>query len=402
MTVRMLASILISTVAWSAPSFAQISDGAVRILVLNDQSGPNADTGGPGSVVAAKLAIEEFNGKVAGAPIEIFVADHQNKPDMASGIVRRYIDEKGIDAIVDVPVSSVALAVAGIAKDRDKALLLANVGSPELTSGSCAPTTVNWTFDTHMLAVGTAQGALDRGFKKWFFVTADYAFGKQLQADATSIVEAGGGTVVGSVRHPAYAGTDFSSYLLHAMNSSADIIALANGAEDTINSIKQAAEFNLTKDKNLAALLLYITDVHAIGLKVGQGLLLTESFYWNQTPEARAWSLRYAERMGGKRPTMAQAGVYASVLHYLKAVQAAGTDQGRAAVDAMKAMPTDDPLFGKGTIRADGRKMHDAWVYQVKTPEESKEPWDYYKPIARIPAEKAFGPMRPECDFKKK
>ena len=373
---------------------AAISGGVVKIGVLTDMSGLAADTAGAGSVVAAKLAVEDF--EKAHKPkfkIEIISADHQNKPDVGAAIARRWYETEGVDAIADVPVSSVALAVAKLSADKDKAFLNSGAGSADLTGKACEPTTVHWTYDTWMLAHGTGSAVVKRGGDTWFFLTADYAFGHSLESETAAVVKAAGGKVLGNVRAPL--GTqDFSSFLLQAQASKAKIIGLANAAGDTINSIKQASEFGITKgNQKLAALLIALTDVHSLGLPTAQGLLLTNAFYWDLNDGTRAWAKRFAAGHGGSYPTQIQAGVYAAIVHYLKAVQAADSDDGLTAVNKMKEMPTDDPLFGKGKVRIDGRTIHPAYLFEVKKPSESKGAWDYYKLLATIPADQAFRPL---------
>jgi branched-chain amino acid transport system substrate-binding protein len=371
----------------------------VKIGVLNDQSGLYADLGGQGSVMAAKMAAEEFGNKVAGMPIEVVFADHQNKPDIGSGIATKWIDVDGVDVIVDVPNSGVALAIAKIAADKNKVFIDSGAATSDLTGKACTPNTVHWTYDTWALANGTGKEVVKAGGDTWFFLTADYAFGKALERDTTAVVVANGGKVLGTVLHPLNT-TDFSSFLLQAQASKAKIIGLANAGGDTINSIKAASEFGIVQGgQKLAGLLVFITDVHALGLKAANGLQLTSAFYWDRDDKTRAWSKKFAARFGGKMPSMVQAGVYAGVLHYLKAVQALKSDEdGKAVVAKMKALPTDDTLFGKGTIRADGRKIHPMYLYEVKKPSESKGPWDYYKLIKEIPADQAFRPLdKGEC-----
>ena len=371
----------------------------VKIGVLNDMSGLYADLGGPGSVVAAKMAAEEFGNKVAGMPIEIVSADHQNKPDVGSGIATKWIDVDGVDVIVDVPNSGVALAMAKIAADKNKVFIDSGAATSDLTGKACTPNTVHWTYDTWSLANGTGKYVVKAGGNTWFFLTADYAFGKALERDTKAVVEANGGKVLGSVAHPLNA-SDFSSFLLQAQASKAKIIGLANAGGDTINSIKAASEFGIVQGgQKLAGLLVFISDVHALGLKAANGLQLTSAFYWDTNDSTRAWSKKFAARHNGRMPTMVQAGVYAGVLHYLKAVQALKSDEdGKAVVAKMKALPTDDPAFGKGSIRADGRKIHPMYLFEVKKPNESKGPWDYYKLIREIPAAEAFRPLdQGEC-----
>ena len=334
-------------------------DRRVKIGVLNDRSGVYADLGGEGSVVAAQMAVEDFDGRVKGINVEIVSADHQNKPDIASNIARQWYDQDGVDVIVDVPTSSAALAVSEVTKEKNKVFINSGAGSTDLTGKACTPNTIHWTYDTYALAHGTGSAMVAQGRDTWFFITADYAFGHSLERDTAAVVEAAGGKVLGSVSHP-FPGQDFSSYLLQAQASGAKVIGLANAGGDTVNAIKQASEFGITQaGQTLAGLLIFITDVHALGLETAQGLVLTEAFYWDLNDDTRAWSERFAERHDGAMPTMVQAGVYAGVLHYLKAVEAARRpSRGDAVVAKMKEMPTDDPLFGKGEIRADGRKIH--------------------------------------------
>jgi branched-chain amino acid transport system substrate-binding protein len=346
-------------------------------------------------VWAARKAIEDYcKANTCHSKIEIVSADHQNKPDIGSNVVRQWYDVDKVDVIVDVPTSSVALAVNQITRDKGKAFLNSGAATSDLTGKACSPNTVHWTYDTWMLANGTGSAIGKTGGDTWFFLTADYAFGHALERDTEAVVLKNGGKVLGKVRHP-FPGTDFSSFLLQAQASKAKIIGLANAGGDTINSIKQAAEFGITKSgqQNLAGLLVFMTDVHALGLATAQGLIFTESFYWDLNDQTRAWSRRFAAANGGKYPSMVQAGVYSSILHYLKAIDAAKTDDGTKVVAQMKQMPTDDPLFGKGTIRADGRKVHPAYLVEVKKPAESKGPYDYYKIRATIPADQAFRPL---------
>ncbi|MCD6735454.1 MAG: ABC transporter substrate-binding protein [Burkholderiaceae bacterium] len=373
---------------------AQISGNVVKIGVMNDMSGVYADIGGPGSVVAAKMAVEDFQKtSKAGLKVEIVSADHQNKPDVGSTVARQWYDTDGVDAIADVPTSSVALAVAQVTRDKGKAFLNTGAATADLTGKACSPNTVHWLYDTWMLAHGTGSAIVKTGGDTWFFLTADYAFGHALERDTEAVVLASGGKVLGKVRHPL--GTqDFSSFLLQAQASKAKVIGLANAGGDTINSIKQAAEFGIVKGgQTLAGLLVFLTDVHGLGLQTAQGLVVTETFYWDLNDQTRAWSKRFAAANGGKYPSMDHAGVYAVVLHYLKAVEAAKTDDGTKVVAKMKELPTDDPLFGKGTIRQDGRKLHPAYLFEVKKPSESKGPYDYYKLRATIPADQAFRPL---------
>ena len=374
---------------------AQISDGIIKIGVMNDMSGLYADIAGPGSVTAAKMAVEDFGAAKKGMKVEVVGADHQNKPDIGSSIANQWYDVDKVDAIFDVPTSSVALAVSEITRKKGKAFLVSGAATSDLTGKACSPNTIHWTYDTWMLANGTGTAIVKTGGDTWFFLTADYAFGHALERDTEAAVVKNGGKVLGKVRHP-FPGQDFSSFLLQAQASKAKIIGLANAGGDTINSIKGAAEFGIVKGgQNLAGLLVFITDIHSLGLQTAQGLIFTESIYWDLNPQTRAWSKRFAAANGGKYPSMVQAGVYSSVLHYLKAIEAAKTDDGTKVIAQMKAMPTDDPLFGKGSIRKDGRKIHPVYLVEVKKPSESKGPYDYYKIRATIPADQAF---RPEKD----
>jgi len=374
---------------------AQVSDGIIKIGVLNDQSSLYADLTGPGSAIAARMAVEDFGAAKKGMKVEILSADHQNKPEVGSGIARQWYDVDKVDVIVDVPTSSVALAVNQVTREKGKAFLVSGAATSDLTGKACSPNTIHWTYDTWMLAHGTGSAIVKTGGKTWFFLTADYAFGHALERDTEEVVLKEGGKVLGKVRHPLNT-QDFSSFLLQAQSSKAQIIGLANAGGDTINSIKQAAEFGIVgKGQNLAGLLVFITDVHALGLDKAQGLIFTETFYWDQNDRTRAFAKRFAAQdKKNNMPTMIHAGVYGAVLHYLKAVEAAKTDDGAKVVAKMKELPTDDPLFGKGRIRADGRKIHDALLVEVKKPSESKGPWDYYKIRATIPADKAFRPEK--------
>ncbi len=374
---------------------AQISGDVVKVGVLSDMSGPYADLSGPGSVVAARMAVEDY-AKATGSKlkVEIVSADHQNKPDVGASVVRKWIDSEGVDMILDVPTSSVALAVNEIVKDKNKIMVNSTGGTSDLTGKACTPNTVHWTYDTWMLAHGTGSAVVKSGGDSWFFLTADYAFGHALERDTSAVVKASGGKVLGDVKVPLNT-QDFSSFLLQAQSSKAKVIGLANAGGDTINSIKQAAEFGIVKGgQKMAGLLVFISDIHGLGLQTAQGLQLTETFYWDLNDSTRAWSKRFGALHGGKMPTMVQAGVYAGLLHYLKAVEALKEDSDGAKVVAkMKELPTDDPLFGKGVIRADGRKIHPAYLFEVKTPSESKAPWDYYKLVQTIPADQAFRPL---------
>ena len=373
---------------------AQVSGNVVKIGVLNDMSGLYADIGGPGSVVAAKMAVEDYlKATKSTLKVEVVSADHQNKPDVGSSIARKWYDSDGVDMIVDVPTSSVGLAVNQVTKEKGKAYVNTGAGTSDLTGKDCSPNTVHWLYDTWMLAHGTGSAVVKNGGDSWFFLTADYAFGHALERDTSDVVKASGGKVLGSVKVPLNT-QDFSSFLLQAQSSKAKIIGLANAGGDTINSIKQASEFGITKGgQKLAGLLVFLPDVHGLGLDKAQGLNLTETFYWDLNDQTRAWSKRFAAANGGKYPSADHAGVYSGVLHYLKAVEAGKTDDGTKTIAKMKELPTDDILFGKGTIRADGRKLHNAYLFEVKKPSESKGPYDYYKLISTIPADKAFRPM---------
>ena len=383
---------------------AQYSDGVIKIGVINDASGLYADITGAGSVWAARKAVEDFGAKAKGLNVEIVSADHQNKPDIASNIVRQWIDVDKVDAIADMPTSSAALAVNQIIRDKNKVHLNSGAATSDLTNKACSPNTVHWTYDTVALANGTAKAAVRNGGDTWFILTADYAFGHALERDVEAVVNSSGGKVLGKVRHP-FPGQDFSSFLLQAQASKAKVIGLANAGGDTINAIKQASEFGITKSgQNLAGLLVFVTDVHSLGLSTAQGLLLTEAFYWDKDDGTRSFSKEFAAANKGRMPSMVQAGVYGSVMHYLKAVHEMKSDaDGVKVVEKMKSMPTDDRLFGKGMIRVDGRKMHDVYLYEVKKPSESKGPWDYYKLRATIPANDAFRPLsQSECFLVKK
>jgi branched-chain amino acid transport system substrate-binding protein len=374
---------------------AQYSDGVIKLGVMNDQSGLYSDLSGQGSVWSAKKAVEDFcKTTTCHDKIEVVFADHQNKPDVGSNIVRQWFDVDKVDAVVDVPTSSVALAVNNITKEKNKVFLVSGAASSDLTGKACTPNTVHWTYDTWSLANGTGNAIVKTGGDTWFFLTADYAFGHALERDTSAVVEKSGGKVVGKVRHP-FPGQDFSSFLLQAQQSKAKIIGLANAGSDTTNAIKQASEFGIVQGgQNLAGLLVFITDVHALGLKTAQGLVLTEAWYWDQNDNNRAYAKEFGAANKGNMPTMVQAGVYSAVYHYLKAVHALKSDaDGAAVVAKMKELPTDDKLFGKGTVRADGRKIHPMYLFEVKSPAESKGPWDYYKQRATIPADEAFRPL---------
>ncbi len=370
----------------------------IRVGVLNDMTGPFADLSGKGSVVAAEMAVADYRAAGGRLAVEVLAGDHQNKPDVAGAIVRRWVDVDGVAAVVDVPNSAVALAVNQILRDKDRSFLASSTATSDLTGKFCAPTTVQYVFDTWSLANSTARSLLQRGGDSWFFLTVDYAFGHALERDAAAIVTRLGGKVLGDARHPLNT-ADFSSYLIAAQASGAKVVALADAGADTVNAIKQAAEFGLTRvgktgsGQRLAGLLVFLTDIHALGLAAAQGLLLTEAFYWDLNDSTRAWSRRFAARHGGRMPTMNHAGVYSSVRAWLAAAEAAGSLSGTRIIAGMRAAPIEDPLFGTVTIRADGRAVHDMYLFQVKSPAESKGPWDYYTLIERIPAAQAFRPL---------
>jgi branched-chain amino acid transport system substrate-binding protein len=339
------------------------------------------------------MAVEDFGAARKNMKVEIVFADHQNKPDVGSNIARQWYDVDKVDVIVDVPNSAVALAINQITREKNKVFLASGPATADLTGKACSPNTIHWTYDTWMLANGTANAIVKSGGDSWYFITADYAFGHALERDVEAVVTKAGGKIVGKVRHPLNT-QDFSSFLLQAQASKAKVIGFANAGGDTTNSIKQAGEFGLTKGgQRMAGLLIFLTEIHGLGLQRAQGLTFTETFYWDMNDQTRAFTKRFAAANGGKYPTMIHAGVYSSVLHYLKAIEAGKTDEGAKVVAQMKTMPTDDPLFGKGTVRADGRKVHPAYLFEAKKPAESKGPYDYYKTIATIPAEQAFRPM---------
>jgi branched-chain amino acid transport system substrate-binding protein len=365
----------------------------IKIGVMNDRSGLYADLTGEGSVVAARMAAEDFDVEGKGWKVEFVSADHQNKPDIASTIARTWYDEDDVDVIVDVPTSSAALAVNQITREKNKVFLVSGAATSDLTGAQCSPNTIHWTYDTWALANGTGRAMVEAGGDTWFFLTADYAFGHALERDTSAVVEATGGQVLGAVRHP-FPGQDFSSFLLQAQASGAKVIGLANAGGDTINSIKQAAEFGITQaGQNLAGLLVFITDVNALGLQTAQGLVLTEAFYWDLDDGTREWSQRFAANHNGNMPTMIHAGVYSSLMHYFKAIEELGNTDSVAVVEKMKELPTSDPLFGEGEVRADGRKIHKMYLFEVKSPDESEGDWDFYKLVNEIPADVAFRPM---------
>lgn len=366
---------------------------AVKLGVLNDRSGVYADLSGEGSVIAARMAVEDFKAADKGINVDIISADHQNKPDIGSNIARQWYDQDSVDVILDVPTSSVALAVSQITREKNKIFIASGPGATELTGKQCSPNTIHWTYDTYSLGYGTGTALVKRGGDTWYFLTADYAFGHALERDTAEVVKNAGGQVLGQVRHP-FPGGDFSSFLLQAQASQAKVIGLANAGGDTINAIKQASEFGIVAGgQTLAGLLVFLSDVHALGLEAAQGLVLTEAFYWDQNDGTREWSERFASRHGGNKPTMVHAGVYAGTLHYLKAVEATKSKDPAEVLKWMRENPSEDPLFGKGEVRVDGRHVHDMYLFEVKKPSESTGPWDYYKQLAVIPAAEAFRPL---------
>lgn len=366
----------------------------LKIGVLTDMSSLYADVTGKGSLIAVQMAVEDFNASSKNLKAEVLSADHQNKADVASSIARKWIDQNGVDIIADVPNSAVALAVGNIVRDKNKVMLASGPSSSDLTGKACSPNTIHWTYDTYALATGTATAVVQSGGKTWFTLTADYAFGHAMEQDIKNVIARNGGKVIGGVRAPINT-ADFSSFLLQAQASQAQVIGLINAGGDTINSIKQAVEFGIPAGgQRLVATVLYITDVHSLGLNVAQGLQFTEAFYWDLNDDTRAWTKRFAPRNDGRYPSALHAGAYASVLHCLRAADAAGgSADGAAIVTKMKELPTDDPLFGKGSIRIDGRKIHPMYLFQVKTPAESKYPWDYYNVLKTIPAEQVWRPL---------
>jgi branched-chain amino acid transport system substrate-binding protein len=374
----------------AGPAAAQISDDVVKIGVLTDESGLYSDIGGTGSFVAAKMAAEDFGGKVRGKPIQIVHADHQNKPDVGSSIMNRWFDNEQVDAVTDLPVSSIGLAAQEIGRQKKRTMLIAGAATSDITGKACSPYTVHWADDTYALASSTARAVVQNGGDTWFFITVDYAFGQAMERDASNFVTASGGKVLGSVRHPLNT-ADFSSFLLQAQASKAKIIGLANVGGDTENAIKQANEFGITAGgQSLAGFLVFLTEVHSLGLQRAQKLFISDGFYWDQNDQARIWSKRFFQQVG-RMPTKQQAAVYASITHYLKAIDATGTDEASAVNAQMRKMPTD--YFGHaGSIRPDGRVLYDLTLYQVKSPDESKYDWDYLKPIRAIPKEQAFRP----------
>lgn len=384
----------------SAPAFAQISDNVVKIGVLTDMNGPASTPTGQGSVTAAQMAVDDFGGTVLGKPISVVVGDHQDKPDVGASIARRWYDTEQVDLIVDVPVSAVGLAVQSVANEKKRLFITHSTGTADFHGKFCSPYTMQWVFDTRALAVGTAQEVVKRGGDSWFFITDDYAFGHSLERDASSVIVKNGGKVVGSVSPP-FATPDLSSFILQAQASKAKIIGIAGGPPNNINEIKTAGEFGVMKGgQQMAALLALITDIHSLGLPAAQGLQLTTSFYWDMDDKTREWSKRYFAKMK-RMPTMWQAGVYSSVMNYLKAVKASGTDEPLKVAAKMREKPIEDFFARNGKLREDGLMVHDLILVQVKKPEESKYPWDYYRILAHIPGEQAFGPPDPACPLVK-
>jgi branched-chain amino acid transport system substrate-binding protein len=382
----------ITAVAQQSSTRVQISDDVVKIGVLTDMSSLYSDGTGKGSLAAAQMAATDFGGNVRGKPIEVIGADHQNKPDIGSTIARNWYDNNKVDVIVDVPTSSVALAVQQITREKNRVLLISGGGASDLTGPACSPNGIQWTYDTYALSSVAGKAMVARGDDSWFFITADYAFGQSLERDAANLVKAGGGRVLGAVHAPLNT-QDFSSFLLQAQASKAKVIALANAGGDTQNAIKQAYEFGLQRQgQKLLALLLSVTDVHSVGILTAQGMIATEAFYWDMNDQSRAFSKRFLEKEG-HMPSSYQAGVYSAVMHYLKAIDATGTDEAKAVIAQMKAMPIHDFFAAHGRIRQDGRMVHDMYLVQVKSPAESKSEWDLYKVLATVAGDDAYRPL---------
>lgn len=401
MRARQLAAIGLLWAAAIAPAAAQISDDIVKIGVLTDMNGPASTPTGQGSVTAAQMAVEDFGGSVLGKPISVVVGDHQLKPDIGGAIARRWYDVEQVDLIVDVPVSAVGLAVQTIANDKKKLFITHSTGAADFHGKFCTPYTMQWVFDTRALAVGTAQEVLKRGGDSWFFITDDYAFGHSLEKDAAAVINAKGGKILGAVRPP-FATPDLSSFVLQAQASKAKIIGIAGGPPNNINEIKTAGEFGVFKGgQQMAALLALITDIHSLGLQTAQGLLLTTSFYWDMDDKTREWSKRFFAKTG-RMPTMWQAGIYSSTIVYLNAIKDTGTDEALKVAARMREKPIEDFFARNGRLREDGLMVHDLMLVQVKSPEDSKYPWDYYKILAKIPGDDAFGPPDPACPLVKK
>ena len=399
---------LLLALAAPAGALAQgkgISDGVVKLGVLTDMTGYYSDLAGPGSALAAKMAAADFGGKVAGKPIEVIAADHQLKADVASNTARKWIDEQQVDAVVDLVSSSTALAVMPIVNEKKRVALFSGPGTTAITGDKCNPYTVHYTYNNWAMANGTGREVVEQGGKTWFFITADYAFGKSLEEDTAAVVKASGGKVLGSVRHPSPGTTDFSSYVLQAQSSGAQIVGLANAGADTVNAIKAANEYGLTKSQKLAGLLIFLSEVHSLGLQTAQGLYATTAFYWDRDEESRKWAKRFQSHPDNKKktmPTMVHAGVYSAVMHYLEAVKAAGTDDADTVMAKMRELPVNDFFAKNGRIGPDGLHRHDMYLVQVKTPAESKGPWDYYKILKTIPAAQAFPTVEAQkCQVKK-
>ena len=393
----LLGTAALGTAATALPLVPARAQGkpVIKIGVLNDASGPYRDTGGKTSFLCTQQAVEEFASQANGYTVEVIYGDHQNKPDIGAGLARQWYDRDGVDMILDVPTSSVALAVAAVAKEKNRTHINIGAATADLTGKQCAPCIVHWSYDTYMLAKSTGGATVKAGGKTWYFITADYAFGQQLQRDTTSFVTAAGGKVMGASPYPFPGTTDFSSFLLQAQSSGAKVLGLCNAGGDTVNSIKQAKEFGLTMD--IAAMLMFITDVNALGLDVAQGLHLTESFYWDLNDKTRAFTNRVKPKTPDNWPNMIHAGCYASTLHFMKAINKIGPAQAKAGgnniVDAMKSIPTEDDCFGRGTIREDGMAMFPSYLFEVKKPSESKGKWDYYKTVQTTPAAEAWRPL---------
>ena len=369
------------------------ADTFVKLGVLNDRTGPFSDASGEGSVIAARMAVQDFDAASKGIHVEIVAGDHLNKPDVGSGIVRRWFDEENVDVVLDVPISSIALVVGALARERDKIFIASSSGASEMTGAKCSPNTIQWTYDSWSLANGTARTLVKLGGKTWFFITSDYTFGYSLQHDTSVAVEQSGGKVLGDVKSPVYS-TDVSAYLLAAQASGADVIGLADGTAEARLAVSDGRQFGIQQGgQKFASLLMIINDAKGLGLEAGQGLILTEAFYWDLNNRTRAFSARFAAQTGGREPSMFQAGVYSATLHYLKAVAAAGTKNTADVLAKMKSIPTDDDALGRGYVRADGRKIHDMYVFEMKRPDESKGPWDLYKVLATIPGDQAFRPL---------
>ena len=391
---KSLAAALLAGLAFAASggaATAQISDDVVKIGVLTDMSSLYADATGKGSLAAVQMAVADYGGKVKGKPVEVIAADHQNKPDIGVSIARNWYDNEKVDAIFDVPTSSVALPISALTREKNKININSGGGSSDLTGPACSPNTVHWTYDTYALSNVAGKAMVKAGEDTWFFVTADYAFGQALERDAANVVTSNGGKVLGDVRHPLNT-SDFSSFLLQAQASNAKVIGLANAGGDTTNALKQASEFGIMPGQKMIALLMEITDVHSLGVKATQGLIVTDAFYWDRDDESRAFSKRFYEKVG-HMPSMIQAGLYSATMHYLKAIEAIGTDEAPKVMEQMRKMPVNDFFAKNGKIRIDGRMVHDMYLFEVKKPEESKGEWDLYKLIATVPGDEAFRPL---------